>query len=702
MSQNGLKVQKRLDGVAISGIKFPSDSRQYLGDFVRDVVRIHRAKFVAVVGDSISGKYLEKELRGLLSVERKALRAIRPKLDSAQIEKELNRIQEEFEDEYARAFAEFLPKTPEVNYHFGIAEKVFDRPIGARILERAAKLRDDFRLVGERADGTYDPEVKLPIQLEGVGFIRMIMPRRAPWYYRIITSFMQRLINSFVSRTFSEKPSLILVGGAGIGAYLPFYEGVPALAVPTLHKIDEQTSTENMVGALAFRMEVTKEGLRIVPRYYDFRPIVSAERELSIPKSLTKAEQAVWKALTPSPANRGVILFRVNSGKEKHTAEQVDEAIKRLMDRKLVEHRDFSNHYVISESHRQKMRISLRSYLKGAKVVRHAVSSCEHWGALKTLYFTLMEYFPRRIVDVDVIVDNGDKIQGMAHNYEYNGEVLPITMGYDKQQIYAARLTAKTRLLWIFERRLRKHLKKGLPVEELIRKCLVKYVFNNGNHPSWIHWQKHALVLNLFESELKAALKTGILRILKANGIDADYELIDRLVEERVVRVGENQLIELEPGFWAGIKHPSKGRTLSKSHRIQDVVEYTWRIFDAFAESAARKMGRFVVVYVANFHEAAAVHVAKFGKTVFGVMTGAYLRDTSFERDKDKFVDWGFGLVTIATTKDGLLAWSEVEYDNYIHPKDRELVFADEVKTSQVLKLCTAINDLAGDLPWRQ
>jgi hypothetical protein len=696
----GNQLPKRIDVVAFSGMMFPTDSRQYLADLVRDVVKKHRPIAAVGAGGNIDGKALEKELSGLLKAERKALRALKPKLTSTQIDEALEDFQAKFEATYARAFSEYLHKVG-VNYHFVIAEKVSDRPIGARILKLVSNMRDDVRLVGERADGTFDPEVKLPIQLEGAGVIRVIVPRRAPWYYRIITSFMQRLINSFVSRTFSEKPSLILVGGAGVGAYLPFYEGVPALAVPTLHKIDEQTSTENMVGCLAFRMESTKNGLRIIPRTYDFRPIVARERELSIPKSLTKAEQAVWKALTPSPANRGVILFRVNSGKEKHTEEQVDEAVKRLMERGLVEHREYSNHYIISENLRQKMHVSLASFLAGSKVVRHAASSCVHVGALKVLYFTRMLYFPRKVAHVDVIIDNGDLIQGLAHNYEYNGEVLPIAFGYDKQQIYAARITAKTLLLKIFEWRLPKYLKQGLPPEELIRKCLVTYVFNNGNHPAWVNWQKHALVLHFYERELKSVLTDGILRMLKSAEVSADYELVDRLVEKSVIRVGENQMIEID-GFSIGIKHPSKGRTLSKSHRIQDVVEYIWRSFDAFAESAVNKVGRFVVVYVANFHEAAAVHVVKFGKTVFGVMTGAYLKDTSFERDKDKFVDWGHALVTLCTTKDGLLAWNEVEYDNFIHPKDRELVFADEISTSQVLELCREINEITGDLPWRQ
>ncbi len=313
----------------------------------------------------------------------------------------------------------------------------------------------------------------------------------------------------------------------------------------------------------------------------------------------------------------------------------------------------------------------------------------------------MLYHFPVRAVDCDAIVDNGDEIQGLAFTYEYDGELLPIANGFDKQEILHAALTSRN-ILDIFRMRLERIIDQKLSAEELIRRCLPTYFYEKGNHPEFEFHNKLSLPLYLFETKVKEWVIRGILTILAERGITASFFEVEKLVLERIVRVGENNMVSLN-GIWFGVKHPSKARTLSKSHRIQDVTDYLYRTFTdrTYLQFLKNLPVRFAIVLVANFHEAAAVHVTKFGKTFFGVMTGAQVKDTNFEKRQDKVVEHGFALVTVALNKEDQLIYSEVEYDDFIHPEDAKFVFADKIDTSAVNRLCAWITTELIDLPWR-
>lgn len=711
--------------VGISGINFPVESRKYLMKVVRDIIKTHAAKFVIVAGNTINGRALEAELKDQLKFELKEAMEQhktdkKDDSDLSPFDKEKFKIQ--FEREFIRSIAQelnqFFPALEGVNYHFVISEKVYDRPIGTKILEELRRSRDDFRLLGEKKNGTYDTEVKVPVNMRGFNKgIRVIVPRKAPWFYRIITSFMQTLIGRFIPRTFSGKPDLILVGCTGTAAFLPFYEGVPSISIPALHKIDEHVSTENMVGCSVIRLIAEEDRTRIVNRTYDFRTLISREKDLAIPADSSRMEKRILNALLLSSASMKTLLFRINTlrksrngrnhngnnGGKNHKskvlkAEHLKEALDSLVKKNIVTYNRKSNRYEVDEKHLNELQVSLGDMLKDSTCFKEGVFSCYHGGALKTLYHTVNHYLPPALVDKDVVVENGDEIQGIAHNYEYNGELLPIARGYDKQEILTGSLRAKN-LLDVFKLRLKLYKDKKLNTQELLDKCLITYIFNLGNHPSWKHYQKDALILNTFEMVLKNKLIEGMISILRGLDMAVDYEVVRNTVDAKVIRLGESMMVNTH-GITLGIKHPWKGRTQSKSHRIQDVVDFFWRTFDRFAKKTAKNSKGFALVNVANFHEAASVHVVKFGKTVLGVMTGAYLKDTSFESHNDKVVDFGPALVDVCLNKEGLLLYSEVEFDDRIHPDDERIVLADRLMHSDVLRLSKELTDIA-DIPWR-
>lgn len=697
--------------VAASGIKFPTDSRQYLMDLTKDVAEQNKEVFIILAGHIIDGRFLETELKAQVKFEIERLRQVREQAKTTGGNPGFAFNREQFENDFALSVAhdlsDFLPKIKGANYHIVVAEKVFDRPIGVRILEHLQKMRTDVRLLGKRPDGRgYDTEVKVPVRMKGFEEIRVIVPRRQPWFYRIITSFMQRLINSFVTRTFSPKPALILVGCTGTSSYLPFFEGVPSISIPTLHKIDEQFSTENMVGCVSIKAVGINGKVRIIPRYYDWRTVVSREREFIFPEGISKLEKMILNSLKFCGASLSVLLFRLNSAQKKAKngrraitgEDEIREAIGKLMKRGIVVHRKTSNRFEIDEHHLTSVRVSLGDLLRDTRVIKHAAASCFHVGALKTLYYTAINYLPRQIRGSDVFIDNGDIIQGIHHGYEYNGELLPIVNGFDKQEILAAHLRAKN-ILDVFKMRLKEFDGRRLPKAEILKRCLITYIFNIGNHPAWKYRLKDALLLVLYEKELKGVLISGIIEICAKAGINIDYDLAKEVVDEKVRRISESKLVNLD-GVVIGVKHPFKSRTISKSHRIQDVVEFFHRVFDSFTATVAKGSNGFAQAFVANFHEAAATFVVKFGKSVFGVMTGAQVKDSEFESNQDKVVDHGIALVEVCLDKNGLLIYGEVEFDNSIHPDDGRIVFADRVMTSDVNTLCADLTKIV-DMPWR-
>jgi len=749
--------------LAISGINYPTKHRRYLLNLVREAAVRREAVIVLIAGNTVDGKALKKELHQQLKHEvtelkeynRELIREAKAKAKLAQqlsqkaakteqlkgkkaksyakkaregvrrLQKEMKnsrmeaesfdeeRFRENFHDEFVERHAQelnsLLPSIPHVNYHIAIAQDVFDLTIGVEILERLRELRDDVRLIGAQEDGTYDPEPKLPHQLKGFGEIRVILPRKQPWFYRILSSSMQRHISSFFSRTFSPQPDLVFVGCTGTAIYLPCYEGVPSISIPTLHKLNEQRSTENMVGCSIVRIVMEKDRKRIICGTYDFRPAIFNERNLAIPADVTTIEQSVLRALITSPASIKTILFRIaaqddRKSAENITPERIQQTIRELVQKKVVVYNRKSNQYAISERRLQETKISLEGLFKNSTSLRETVLSCYHCGCLKTLYHTCFHYLPENAIDSDILVENGDGIQGIAHAYEYNGELLPSMFGYDSQERSLAAIRRRN-ILDIFRLRLAKYSeelqKTGAKPEEMIGRCLIEYHFQCGNHPGWKYYTKHKLILGEFEDKLIAGLIDGVLAICNEKEIAITYEQVKAIVERKVLRVGESFMVSTK-GFTIGIKHPYKGRTQSKSHRIQDVVDFIWREFFGFIEKVLRdkKTKGFVLTNVANFHEAAAVHVTKFGRTAFGLMTGAQLKDTRFESHMDKVVDHGTANALVVKDPDDRLLYSEVEFDDRIHPDDEKICFAGKIMTSDVLELCKVL-DLESKLPWR-
>lgn len=669
--------------VAISGINFPLLSREYLIQAVADIVAAEGAAFVIVAGNAISGKYLERELKFRTISKHKQRKS----------EEEGSLIEEE-----VRAFNDFLPKLPgDINYHF-ILSSVYDGRLGAAILRRLREIRTDIRIIENPETGLPEEEAKIPLELADCPEMRVLVPRRRPWFYKNISGLGQRLVDAFVIRTFSPPPSMIIVGCTGASFYIPSYRGVPVVMVPTLHKIDEQTSSENSVGCAV--VTISKER-NVTVKFYNLKLFMGRIREselLLLRDELikTETERAVLDALRSSTASKGTIYHRLNRKAQKITIteEEIDQTLRSLEAKKIVVFSHASNRWSINPQvlRGRGVKLKLNEIIRNAKIYRHTVLSCVHIGALKTLYFTLLNHLPARVIEKgSSIFVVGDVKQGLAHNYEYSGELEPfLGIANDKQELAAAFIFAEI-IVKIFEANISQinWATNKLPRKILLNKCLPPLIVRAGNHDLWTLYSKNSLPLALFIEKLKSLVTKRISELwAKRNLFPISSSEIEALVEKKIIFVGETEIVNVD-GIEVGLKHPHKSRTLSRSQRIQECLYY-------FCDK-----GKDVpIVYVGNFHEAAAGLFSIFGKTRVGIMVGAMVADTQFEKNKDKKVEYGFMNVSMGVLGKEII-WVELDYDSHIEKADKEFSFADKIDAKKVAqrsqKLLKVVN-----IDWRR
>ncbi|OGY63708.1 MAG: hypothetical protein A3E64_01060 [Candidatus Harrisonbacteria bacterium RIFCSPHIGHO2_12_FULL_48_16] len=671
--------------VVISGLDFPKRSRKYLMDLTKQVAEKFKAAFVIVAGHAMNGAYLESQLK-------KRLKATRDAETKVQIRKD-------FIAEMASSFNEFLPTIKDVNYHIVVAERIYDREIGYEILKEVQKLRGgaqgDIRLFT-------DSEVKIPVQLPGFGDVRVLVPRNSSWFYENVTGVMQRLINGFALRANSDPPPLIVVGCTGTGAFIPRYRGIPCIATGTHHKLQQQDSTENMVSCTVVTIDKKDSGVfQVTWNPIDYRTVIYNEKELALPKDLARCHHKVLQTLMPSSASMSTIEFRINSmAKNPWGQEKVEKTVKELKDRGVIVYNKTENRYAIASDLINKINVSLSDLFKNSKTLTFVQKSCWHVGALKTLYWTVLRDEPKLAEDVDAIVVDGDVNQGISHNYEYNGELLPTMNGVDKQQILAAKMQAKI-IMDVFAARWAKLSEKRC-TKKAIDRCLVRFIFKEGNHDEpRFSGSKDSIALKLFENELASQLVSQLNLFLEAHKCsELKNSEVEALVKAKMIRVGETSVTKVN-GVPIGLMHPHQGKTQAKGQRIQQTCNY---FRERFIDSHDEDLRKIAVVGVANFHEAAAICTAAFGRTMLGIMTASEVYDTKFEQNFNKVVEFGMAKVKVEFNESGQFLSASVQYSmksvNEIAKEDQRIVFCDALTNEVVSRQCWELSKLF-DAQWR-
>ncbi len=670
--------------VAISGTDFPKRSRKYLMNLTKDVAEKYKALFVVIAGHIMNGKELEVQLRRRL----KGVKDVDAKTEIRKI----------FIEEMAGSFNDFLPKIKNVNYHIVVAEKIYDFPIGYEILQAVHKLRGgnngDIRLFN-------DPETKIPVQIAGFGDVRVLVPRHRSWFYENVTGVMQRLINGFALKTSSPPPPLIVVGCTGTGAFIPRYKGIPCIATGTHHKLDQQQSAENMVSCTVVTITKKESGyFDIVWTPIDYRSMIFNEKELALPKDVSKAHYRVLAALQPSSASLSTIEFRINSiVRNPWSADKVEKTVKELEKSGVVTFRKSENRYAIASNLVDKVNVSLEDLFKGSKELTFVQKSCWHVGSLKTLYWTVLKGEPILADDVDAIILDGDAKQGISHNYENNGELMPFANGSDKQEIMLALMQSKI-IMDIFRARWERLREKRCTIEA-VKSCLVKFAFKEGNHdePRFSHG-KDSISLALFERDLRSQLVFGVFSFLQSRKCELKIEDVKAIVDAHVLRVGEMSVVKIN-GIPIGLKHPHQGKTAAKGARIQQTCNF---FREAFIDNPDETLRKIAIVGVANFHEAAAICTSAFGRTMLGIMTASQLYDTKFENNFNKVVEFGMAKVKVVFNAEGDFLSASVQYSlntvDQIAKEDIRIVLAPELTNEMVSRQSLELSKLFPGL-WR-
>ncbi len=488
---------------------------------------------------------------------------------------------------------------------------------------------------------------------------------------------------------------MILAGCTGSGVTIPSFKGIATLSVPACHKINRVRTTESMVGCLVVTMRQEKGKNTSSVDTFDFRPFVGAERQSLIPEDIAPEKGRVLWHLSQNAQGFDTLHsrlygFRLDT-KTPEKIEEEKEQLKKHLDAliagNLVVYKPEINRYELSKALAYDVKVDLKTSMERAKRVSVVAYACLHVGAIKTLYKTFTHYIPRIAEDADALVGCGDIIQGLAHNFEYSGEIVPTLNAYDRQSLKAGQIHANV-LLQIFDRRFAKYASQTKNPQELIGKCLIKFIYCLGNHDMWSHYQKQGLPLFDFHKEIVSLLVSGIAERVA----DVPYKKLLALVEEKVIRVGENEIVKLND-IGIGVTHPHKGGADSKSARTQQVIE----------GHVARKHPKDVTLeLVGNFHTAAGIHFPQYNRTYVGIMLGAMLKDTLFERKINKVVDHGPVMVTVwVDPRTGNLLKDRIEFfDDVMHPVDRRVVEADKLMESTVVGVAKRMTDY-GDLPWR-
>ncbi len=683
----------------VSGLNFGDDSsREFLVNLAADLGKMHKVAFGIIGGNALNGKALKEQLREYL--EYRTPHDTESAHDEASEEEEAERTRRDFIEDRANAFANFLPSLTEpsrndVKWHI-VPALTHDRELGQAILEEVRNIRaNDTRL----HEG---PTPRIPTLNPRFGDFRVIVPGVALWFYETISGALQRLANAFARRTFSEEPGAMLIGCTGTGCSIPRYlTDVPTVATPTLHRIVESKSTENMVGCVIVTVREYAHGkFTISALTYDFSSILTQERQFAIPENLTGLPLRALKLFARSGMGPNVLLSKINSTrKHEMKLEKLQKALDLLMRRGLIVHHKKANFYGVSKTLLQSMRIPVETYLAGARPIKTVLQGCTHVGALKGLYHTNQTVLPQLLAAHPTLIVAGDESQGISHGFHNNGELLPGQNGYDKHQKTAAKLRAgqlisALRIRWDFA-----DIAKLPPVDRL-RMSLPRIIYRHGNHDEARFGQNQfSIPLGHFDEVLRMELLRRIANFLTEKAASVSAQELLALIDSKIERVGERDVVEID-GIAVGVRHPYKGRTKNRSSRVQEAIIALLAQSKHWEEAKKRKL-RFVVV--ANFHEACVIFMRLFGHTVVGICLPSNMSGTKFEVDIDKVVEFGISDSTLVVNgRDEILSY-EVQFHTDLHPKDKSFVFKNHITTADALRRSLEVLELAGGDPisWR-
>ena len=585
-----------------------------------------------------------------LNKKRKKPLALTPLLTGEHLVVKKSVLEEEFLKGVAEQLAKIIPVLTEPDPEdptkekavelFIITSPAFDGEIGERVAQLLSEIRKDIRVWNVGGD-------RFPVKYVNK-LLWVLTPTKAVWmrgdYY---STPVERVIKDKIKQTSQDSPDIYVVGCFAVSILKPKGElKYQYCAVPACCRLEETRVNENQIGVSI--LEFPADGSQHLFRTYSLKDLVSKELSFIVPpKGASGAQKKMIEIMKAKGwATRGILVSELGI-----SSQEVDKALESLMKKKTfrrngenwpgIVYREKSKKYYFSLDYVQR---SLKYATSSGPFNEDRIVSfaCMHAGSRETDYQFFMNEVPKIILKQNshILIDAGDTKEGLKHDLDKKGEILPGLANNTRQEKYAANMIGGV-IFKVFQERFSPLLKECEKdklttdkVYEIVKKALITFIYILGNHDLWEAGDGHEPLV-VFQGTLVRFLTDHIHEHLTAQKLP--YQPLTKLVESKVLC---QETFVLSSGLKMSIQHPHMSRAKTTSIRPQEMMDY------------GKRQGCQIIIG-ANFHVGESVdewdqdlgqcHSQEIGTMKHG---------SNFERHKMKMVDQGVGFLRILSRRD--------------------------------------------------
>lgn len=548
---------------------------------------------------------------------------------------------ERYLQEAAEELARFIPvlkmpdpedpkKAKDVDL-FIVTSAAFDGEYGETVAHFLADLRPDIRVWNEGGSRFLVKYVDK--------WIWALAPQKAVWmrgdYY---STAVERVIKDKIKQTTQSAPDLFIVGGFGSSINKPKGElSYQYISLPNASRIEETRVSENQIGVRV--LEFPLDGGQYLTRTYSFKDLVA--NELSFISPPARANQTQKKIIEVMKARGwatpGMFKYDLDL-----PVSDIEKELQ-LLQKKKTHSRKGANWPGITALSGKKYYFDLEWIKRRLKYDlpngpwnedKIVAFGCFHGGSIETDYEFFLNALPGKIIKngASLIIGAGDIIEGLGHNLDRKGEVLPGMNNNTIQEQFSAH-NIGTLLEKVFIAKFSDLISTGekekIGLNGVIEKAFVPFQYILGNHDAWQAELGH-LPLTVFHQTLVQFLTEQIEKHLSS--LNLPLVSVRNIVNSRVIR---SEFATLPSELKICIQHPFMSRAKTTSIRPQEMLDF------------AKRHGCQISIG-ANFHVSECVEDwdLTLGQCV-SMEIGTIKHGSNFERRKMKLVDQGVGYLRV-------------------------------------------------------
>lgn len=597
--------------------------------------RLENVPFVVFGGGMVSFPHLRKELtdRALdklwheiwgdrYSKEKKPPRSER--VDDARDKRlrdwadELATFIPKFKDNNGRPIRIYLVTSPAVNY---------DGPIGRELAHLLVKRRRDIRYQGEI-------RARIPLKRQNK-VLGILVPEKASWRSKYFSTAVDRMIEDEENQTSEKLPDLWVIGCTASSIQRPQGEKKrPYISLPALHRLQGVHTAENQVG-IRF-VEFTPDSRDFLVRTYNYKDLTAREREfIPTPKQASEVQQQVVAAIkTKGPHTIGMLEDVLRIQRTQISAEIT--ALNSSRYRPRIEFDEDSQRYDFDPDWIQRKLVYPRLPTRNIHEDKILAFGCLHAGSTFSEYLFFVNEVSQLMLrrGSTVLVGAGDLIQGLEHDLDRRGEVMPGFNNWTIQEMLSSHLLCSV-LIRVFEVRLDEALQatkngklSGHRLEKAVSVSLPAFLWIEGNHDAWVRRRGHD-PLATFSRDLVSCLAREMWNVLSRRSLN-----VSNLLGIAEAHVCQGEVQTLPSGLGITILHPGMARAKTSSLRAQEMLQ----------------MAVTPVVVGANFHIAVNVEQweSDLGQRI-AQQVGSIVWKTDYEHGHLKTLDVGVGTLRVVS-----------------------------------------------------